>query len=64
MLDLSSPDGYSQLNAKSGMLFVGGLPFSLPTPDVSLLFPGEPRPLSALACFHALSINGRYLNVR
>ena len=65
-VSLTSPDpeDYTQLNDNSGWLFLGGLPSSLATEDVSLLFPGEPRPLSAFACFHALSVNRRYINIR
>ena len=65
MVSGASPGNFTVLNANSNMLFVGGVPPEIITDqNLALLFPGEPRPPSTFACFHALSINGRFFDLR
>ena len=65
MVSGSSPGNFTALNANSNLLFVGGVPTEIiADQDLSLLFPGDPRPPSTFACYHALSINGRFIDLR
>ncbi len=64
-IEMSSPGGFTELNANSGLLYVGGLPPSMfMSINNSLLMPGEELPPPAPICFHALSINGYYRDLR
>jgi len=59
----SSPGNFTALNIHSTMLFVGGTPTTMP--PTSLVGPNSTSiPPSALACFHALAINNRYVDLR
>ena len=59
----SSPGNFTALNIHSTMLFVGGTPTTMP--PTSLVGPNPTSiPPSALACFHALAINNRYIDLR
>ena len=60
----SSPGNFTALNIHSTMLYVGGTPTTMP--PTSLVGPraNYSVPPSALACFHALAINNRYVDLR
>lgn len=58
----TSPEGFTALNVNAGVLFLGGTP--VVKPPSSLLWPGIDAPSSALACFHTLSVNGIYYDLR
>ena len=59
----SSPGNFTALNIHSTMLFIGGTPTTMP--PTSLVGPNPTSiPPSALACFHALAINNRYIDLR
>ncbi len=60
-----SPGSFTELNANSGFLYLGGLPPSMfAGVNNSLLMPGDELPPPALVCFHAISINGDYQDLR